>query len=239
MRARRVFLATAAALAALLAGLGWLGWERGWTWNHPDARRFPVRGIDVSHHQGAIDWPQVATQRWIRFAYVKATEGTRWVDPQFVRNWQGARGEGLRVGAYHYFGFCTSGADQARNLLSVLPKDPDMLPPALDVEADPTCATPPSRPALVREIAEWCRIVEASTGKRPVIYVTRESYRTLLAGSGLSYPLWFRDLLAEPAPDGGERWSFWQWHSRARVPGIAGRVDLNAYRADQGPFEKL
>lgn len=235
----RALIFSAAALAALLAGAAWLAWERGLTWNHPDPERFPALGIDVSRHQGRIDWQTVAAQPRIRFAYLKATEGTGWVDPTFARNWAAARREGLRVGAYHYFGFCTPGADQARHFLSVLPSAADMLPPALDVESDPWCPTPPSREVLLAEIDAWCSAVEAATGKRPILYVTGESYRALLAGSGRQNLLWVRSLLAEPRPEGGEAWAFWQWHARGRLPGVAGIVDLDAYRSELGPLEGL
>ncbi len=50
----------------------------------PDA----VSGIDVSHHQGAIDWQAVASAG-IDFAYAKATEGSQFVDGQFASNWSG------------------------------------------------------------------------------------------------------------------------------------------------------
>jgi lysozyme len=186
-----------------------------------------------------VDWHAVASEGWIRFAYVKATEGTSWVDPEFARNWAAARREGIRVGAYHYFGFCTPGLDQARHFLAVLQPYPDMLPPALDVESDASCPVCPSRAALLQEITAWCTAVEGATGKRPVVYVTDESYRSLLAGSGIANRLWFRDLFGEPRPAGGEEWAFWQWHSRGRIRGVAGIVDLNAYRSELGPFEGL
>src|SRR5689334_22820411 len=70
-------------------GLGGLGLSRGW-WrmNYPDPERFPVRGIDVSHHQGLIDWPTVAGEPHLAFVYVKATEGGDWTDPRFAENWR-------------------------------------------------------------------------------------------------------------------------------------------------------
>jgi lysozyme len=55
------------------------------------AERF---GIDVSNHQGSVDWSRVAADD-IRFAYVKATEGGDFVDSRFAANWAGARAAGL------------------------------------------------------------------------------------------------------------------------------------------------
>jgi GH25 family lysozyme M1 (1,4-beta-N-acetylmuramidase) len=68
------------AIVAVVGAAG-LGLERGW-WrlNHPDPREFPTWGIDVSHHQGAVNWPLVATEPHIRFAYLKATEGSDWTN---------------------------------------------------------------------------------------------------------------------------------------------------------------
>lgn len=231
------FVLSLCAFATLTAGLAVLAYTRGWIWCPPDARRFPVWGVDVSHHQGSIDWRAVAAGGRIRFAYLKATEGDHFTDSQFERNWREARAQGLRVGAYHFFSFCTPGADQALHFLSVAHLDPEALPPALDVEADGACARPPPRDALVREIAAWSRAVEAATGKRPIVYVTGESYRTLIAGSSLENPLWIRDLLHEPDPPGGEAWTFWQFHSRGRIQGVSRPVDLNVYRSELGPLE--
>ncbi|AQT43495.1 lysozyme [Bartonella apihabitans] len=64
---------------------------------------YPVRGIDVSHHQGEIDWHKIKSQN-ISFAYIKATEGGDFKDPQFKKNWDHALEAGLRVGAYHFSG---------------------------------------------------------------------------------------------------------------------------------------
>jgi lysozyme len=66
-------------------------------------------GIDVSHHQGVIDWERVANDG-ISFAYMKATEGNEFVDERFADNWRGAANAGLDRGAYHYFPLCSPGA---------------------------------------------------------------------------------------------------------------------------------
>jgi lysozyme len=231
---RRILLAVSlAAIVGSSAGVFVVGYCRaGWLLIRPDPERFPVWGVDVSHHQGTIDWSAVAGDGRVRFAYVKATEGLTFVDPSFARNFAGARARGLRVGAYHYFSFCTPGVAQAEHFLSVVPADARDLPAALDVEWGGQCSVPPARDALLREIAAWSDVVERRLGKRPIVYVTGDGYRALLRGSGLPNILWIRDLTREPAPEAGEAWALWQFHARGRVEGVSGPVDLDAYRAD-------
>ena len=78
----------AIALAVLTAAFG--GW---WT---PWASRY-LQGVDVSWHQGAIDWRALAADN-VAFAYIKATEGGDWADPRFAENWRGATAAGHRPG---------------------------------------------------------------------------------------------------------------------------------------------
>src|ERR1044071_3304348 len=75
-----------------------------WIPNEPAPARYPVRGIDVSHHQGNIDWKSVKTSG-ITFAYLKATEGSDFADADFPANWHGSAKPGLVRGAYHFFTF--------------------------------------------------------------------------------------------------------------------------------------
>lgn len=110
-------------LAALVAGGGFL-YFRAYS---PDRGKYPLRGIDVSHHQGQIDWRRVAADD-VAFAVIKATEGGDHVDDAFDRNLREARAAGLAVGAYHFFTFCRPGADQAKNFISVVPRDQPLLP---------------------------------------------------------------------------------------------------------------
>ncbi|MBK7932021.1 MAG: hypothetical protein IPK01_00725 [Acidobacteria bacterium] len=100
---------------------------------------YPVRGVDVSHHNGQIDWERVATQN-IKFVYIKASEGNDLQDRLFERNWQEVRRVGLIPGAFHVFGNCSTGVEQARNFLLVWRDRGIALPPAVDVASGLPCA---------------------------------------------------------------------------------------------------
>jgi lysozyme len=132
------------------------------------------------------------------------------------------------MGQCLFFSFCRPVADQVRHFLAVVPRDPDALPPALDLELGGSCARRPPPDVVARDVATWLSDVERALGKRPILYVTRESYDFFVRGRALSNPLWFRDVLREPALDAPHAWSIWQFWPRGRVAGIAGAVDLNA-----------
>ncbi|HXU02879.1 MAG TPA: GH25 family lysozyme [Polyangia bacterium] len=93
-----------------------------------------VLGIDVSHHNGSIDWPSVARSQ-VRFAFSKATEGSSFVDPRFGSNWSGIRDAGILRGAYHFGRPASDPEAQAAHFASVIgPLSWGELPPALDLE---------------------------------------------------------------------------------------------------------
>jgi hypothetical protein len=125
-------------LLAVAGGLSYLAgraYREGYLMlNNPPLMRYPVQGIDVSHHQGAIDWVAVTRDPRVRFAFIKATEGGDFGDGDFIRNWQGAQAAGLIRGAYHFFTFCRPGIDQAQNYLTTVPAASDILPGTIDLE---------------------------------------------------------------------------------------------------------
>ena len=111
-------LLVAAALVLAAAGLiVWYGWLPHY---RPAIEANESYGIDVSHHQGDIDWARVADDD-ITFAYIKATEGGDFVDAQFADNWEQAGANGVDRGAYHFFTLCRPGLEQAENFLRVVP----------------------------------------------------------------------------------------------------------------------
>lgn len=191
-----------------------------------DHRQYLVRGIDVSHYQGTIDWRRVAGDD-VAFAYVKATEGVAGRDDRFARNWRGARRAGIRVGAYHYFNFCRSARAQARNFLAVTPRSASALPPAVDLEPARGCPARLTGAEVRRELDAYLAIVEARRRQRAVLYVTPQFY----AAYWRYLPkrqMWRRSILSTPASN--ESWTYWQYRSRGHVTGIRTPVDLNMVR---------
>lgn len=199
----------------------------------PSVERFPVRGIDVSHHQGDIDWAAVAASGRVEFAYLKATEGGDWVDPTFATNWAESAQAGIPRGAYHYFTFCRSGAEQAENFIANVPVDEHALAPAIDLEFVGNCTERPAVTDLHGEIEIFASALEQHYGRRPIIYTTEEFHDRI--GVLEDHELWLRDLFGEPdfAESG---WRIWQFHSRARLPGIDGPVDLNVFNGTRNEF---
>ncbi len=92
-----------------------------------------IQGIDVSRWQGEIDWEEVK-DAGTRFAFIKATEGGDHIDPSFRRNWAGAKKHGIARSAYHFVWWCRTAKEQVHWFKKAHPRDPDALPPVLDVE---------------------------------------------------------------------------------------------------------
>jgi len=233
----------AAAFAGLVAFAGYetylLGW---WRMNYPSLERFPIQGVDVSHHQGKIDWSKVATDQRISFAYLKATEGGDHKDRRFAENWQALKDTRIARGAYHFFTFCKSGKEQAQNLLSVMPVEAGMLPAAIDLEFGGNCNRRPTLTELAKELDDFVTLLRAADDRAPVFYVTPEFNDAYMKGNAGTFPdhvLWLRDIYGEPAQAVCASWTFWQYAGQGLVDGVTGPVDLNAYCGDPTSFAAL
>ncbi|MBN9670902.1 lysozyme [Labrenzia aggregata] len=190
----------------------------------PDRDEFPIRGIDVSHHQGEIDWPTVAGDD-VAFAYIKASEGGDFKDGAFARNWAGAGAAGIARGAYHFFSLCKPGLEQAENFLSVLPQDSRMLAPMVDLEFTGNCARRPQVTEVLKEISDFAAQVEQARGRQVIFYAPKDFFVAYLKDQGLNRRLWTRSIWRSPSY--ARDWTIWQYHHQGSVEGISGSVDLN------------
>ena len=225
---RIILLAIGTTLLALLTGLS-LYRSGAIQLNRPTPERYRVIGIDVSHHQGPIDWATLSSAG-IHFAFIKATEGRDFVDPQFRYNWREANAVGIPRGAYHFFSFCSSGRAQAEHFLSVVPPDTRALPPVADVEFTGNCQSWSDLQAVASELEIFLALLEAAWSLKPILYVTSDSFHRVLGGQSSGHPIWIRHVFSEPQPGAFSDWSLWQFSDNSRLPGISGPVDRNALR---------
>lgn len=198
----------------------------------------PIEGIDISHWQGDIDWPQVG-DAGKAFAFMKASEGTTFVDPTYGLNRARARAAGLKVGAYHFaqpgatLGDATAEADHFLATADISHGD---LPPVLDLERV-NGLTPTALQDWAKEFLER---IHDRTGVRGAIYTSPNFWKNYVGGSDWfamnGYRvLWVADWRANPSPEvpasdwAGFGWTFWQYTSDGTVPGIVGRVDLDRF----------
>jgi lysozyme len=195
---------------------------------------YDVIGVDVSRHQGPIDWRALAGSG-VSFAYIKATEGETFRDANFAANWAEAAIAGVPRGAYHFFTQCRTGADQAQNFIATVPRDPQSLPHVVDAEHMGPCRNGPAVADVVQEIEAFLVLVEAHYGRRPIIYTTFEFHDVYLKGRFTGERFWLRSILVPPQ-FGSRSWVIWQYHNRGRRRGITGEVDLNAFNGSRLDF---
>lgn len=182
-----------------------------------------AEGIDLSHHNGAVDWPRLSTAG-LSFVYLKATEGESHVDTQFQANWQSALRHHWQTGAYHFYLLCQDGGRQAVNFIRQVEVRSDTLPPAVDLEHAHNCAPRAGRAETLADLKRFLAGLEEEYGAVPVIYTTPAFHAEWLAGEGFErHPLWVRSLEGPPRLPH----AIWQYSMKGRVPGVAGNVDLN------------
>ncbi len=192
----------------------------------PGVEDVVVEGIDVSHHQGDVDWTKVKSDD-IAFAFVKATQGLRFIDPRFKLNWAAIRKSGIVRGAYHFLQPDQDGAAQARHFLKTVNFSKGDLLPVVDVE----------RPGkeLVGTLKDFLAEVKSELGIDAIIYVSPAFWNEHLADAfeaPAPNPLWvaeYRVSKPKQVRNIGP-WLIWQYTRNGRVDGISGPVDRNRAR---------
>lgn len=185
-----------------------------------------LRGIDISHHNGIINWEKVDTD----FAIIKCTQGTKFLDPKFQANKNGIQNAKILCGYYHF-------ADAGDPL-----KEADwFLKNVSDIQEGELVVLDYETYALA-DPADWClrwlTRVEKKLGFKPLLY----TYHGLLKKYNWSKvsengnALWAAryglqeqkpNLQYQPATGSWKNYTIWQFCSKGKAKGITGNVDLN------------
>ncbi len=235
-RRPRVAIATFVAALMVLVGAGFAAAD--------------ISGPDVASYQhpggASIDWSQVKNSGR-NFAFVKATEGTGYVNPYFGADWAAIQANGMVRGSYHYAkpdSSPTSAAEQARYFVSVAGQMQATgdLAPILDFEDSGGLS--PS--ALITWVHSWLDTITALTGRTPIIYTYPYFWQSAMGNdTGFTqYPLWIADYNGGSAPHtpligGWNSWTFWQYTDAGSIPGVPTGVDISKFCCDSGTLSAL
>ncbi len=186
-------------------------------------------GIDVSHHNGIINWKQVPD---VEFVYIKATEGATYVDPLYLQNIRGARARKFRVGAYHYFRTTSSVQKQFENYQKHVKKSDIDLIPIVDVEECKKWSATQFQDSLMRFI----QLVKSHYGKAPMIYSVNTFYNKYCVPRFNNYHLMIgRYGNDKPFIKGKGTYTIWQKSQTGKLSGIPKCVDVDVFH----PFHSI
>ena len=191
-----------------------------------------IWGLDISHHQGDINWKSLAAEK-PDFIYFKATEGSTHSDNTYATNRMEARKHNITSGAYHFFSYTSPGIRQALHFIHTAKLRKGDLPPVLDVE---WIKPMPSVSAVVREVTTFLTTVEKETGVRPIIYTDCMLFNQYLKrGLPKAYQLWIASYQTKPTCD----CLLWQKSNDYRISGVQGNVDYNVFMGSKAAFQKM
>ena len=185
-----------------------------------------IYGIDVSHHQGKIEWGKV--KKWknkkLDFVYIKATEGATYIDETYKTNIKEAKENDFLVGSYHYFRTTSSIENQFQNFIKTIDKSEQDLIPLIDVEEK----TNWTNKEFHKNFKAFLNMVENYFGQKPMIYTVNSFYNLNLSGKYKEYHFLI-GRYGENAPNMRDKtsWTIWQFSETGKVEGIPKDVDID------------
>ncbi|MBK1897945.1 glycoside hydrolase family 25 protein [Chryseobacterium paridis] len=198
-------------------------------------------GFDVSHYQNREDikWDSLSIGNKtipLEFVVMRATMGNKNADKHFDEFWTQAKKHELVRGAYHFYRADEDPIIQANNFLANVKLESGDLPPILDIEKIPKRKT---NKKLIEDLKVWCKIIEETYGKKPIIYTYYHYYKDFLKGEFDGYTLWLANYNDVPTPSPDDEWDFWQFTENGIVHGINTKVDLDIYNGSSWSLKRL
>ena len=208
-----------------------------------------LRGIDVSHYQGKVDW-KAAAAAGVAFGFTKCSEGVS-ADTAFFTNRSQAAAACVPLGFYHYFHFASQDwGDQAHTFCKLVGAlKPGELPPVLDLEDRPGMVHV-GKEAGVRKALAWLETIKGKLGVTPIVYADPDFISTYLSDPKFAqYPLWYAKYdianvtanTTPPRPRLGpwQACTFWQSSEHGKEQGVSGPVDIDWFIGDKAALQSI
>ena len=192
--------------------------------NKGESKNSHIRGIDVSHYQGEVDWKLLEEN--ITFAYIKSTQGAHTVDKLYHQHWKAIQKTTILRGVYHYFDPSIDPKLQALHFIKTTNLDFGQLPPVIDIEAFEHQNTE----SVIHSLRVFLDVFEKNSTCKAVIYTSPGFWNQLDSKAFSEYQLWLADYGDKAlVPEGWSAWLFWQYSSEGQLSGIESKVDLSAF----------
>ena len=204
------------------------------------SHKYVIRGVDVSHHNGHINWSQLKNEG-IAFAYLKVTEGLSHLDRNYKSNYSESKQSDIKIGTYHFYIFGLDGVLQANHFIRHAQVGNSDLIPAIDVEHSPSNKYSNDKDYLekvVEELQKMEQVIFNHYGVHPIMYTNKNCYELYVKDHLPNNLIWMSDLHNEPKIDGNE-WIIWQFTHTGRLNGAVGDIDLNYFRYSYRQFNEL
>jgi lysozyme len=207
-----------------------------------------IEGLDLSHWNDKIKWDLL--QKYM-FIISKASQGTQYIDDQYLLQMAEATVRGKLTGAYHFYDYSPYhiSSDQSDHFLRCIDKWPGDLPPSLDCERlwttrmigkgkrakKVTIEVPkPSNKVYKAQIKSWAKHVSKVYGKKPLLYTSPDFLKYLAPDEELIelFDLWLAQWTyggATPSPTAWPMWTIWQYNGDIPLPGQEGVFDVNYF----------
>jgi lysozyme len=204
-------------------------------------------GIDVSRHQGTMNWDKAAAEG-VTFAAIRATIGNYYTDTKFEENWTGAKNAGIYVTAYHVVLPDQTARSQIDRFLDVLGSRIAQadLPLAMDVELD----RGESRAVITKVVRQCLEFTEEVANRKPMIYTRASFFNWYVEPSPVwaEYDLWIARYASQPwfgdsdpyKPRDWDTWRFWQYSDRGdgdKYGAESLSIDHNWFNGDKAALD--
>ncbi|RJY09292.1 glycoside hydrolase family 25 protein [Aurantiacibacter aquimixticola] len=203
-------------LLLALVGVGAFIWWRTQNWLPPRGE-YPTQGVLTGEAEGVVDISALRTAR-TDFVYLEASAGEDGRDAQFGRNLAALADTGIPHGAVHAYDPCVPAEKQAANFVTIVPRDPELLPPAIALsKLASECGDPVMEAGVESELTTFINQVEGHAGQPVVLKIAPEFQERYAIASRIERNLWLESGWVQP-DYAGRPWTLWTANTNVRNP---------------------
>lgn len=201
-------------LLVFMIGAAWIWWQsQSW---RPSRAEYPVQGMLLGEKDGPVT-AALLRAAGAGFVYFEASAGSEGRDARFAENLAAIAGSGLPFGAVHLYDPCVPADRQVANFVTIVPRDPEQLPPVISLDKlASTCGDPVIEAGVESELMTFINQVENHTGQPAVLRISQAFEQKYAVAARIERSLWLERDFFEP-DYAGRPWTLWTANTYLRA----------------------